>query len=57
MFLHKSIDNTNKEDVEAKKFSNLPNLAKTDEKSLSFDNKIRYKSNKLIVLDKYLTRK
>ncbi len=57
VFLHKSVDNTNKEDVEAKKFSNLPKLGKVDEKSLSFDKKIRYKSNILIVLDKYLTRK
>ena len=57
MFLHQSVDNINKEDVEAKKFSNLPNLAKTDEKLLSFYNKIRYKSNLLNAIDKYLFRK
>ena len=41
----------------AKKFSNLPNLAKADDKSLSVIDKTRYKSNILIILDKYLIRK
>ncbi len=56
VFLHQSIDNTKKVS-EAKKFSNLSNLAKADEKSLSFNDKVRYKSNILIVLDKYLARR
>ena len=56
VFLHQSIDNTKKVS-EAKKFSNLHDLGFADEKSLSFTDKVRYKSNILIVLDKYLIRK
>ena len=56
VFLHQSIDNTKKVEM-AKKFSNLSNLAKADDKSLSVSNKTRYKSNILIVLDKHLIRK
>jgi len=56
VFLHQSIDNTKKVEM-AKKFSNLPNLGFADEKSLSFSDKVRYKSNLLVVLDKNLIRK
>lgn len=56
VFLHQSVDNTRKVEM-AKKFSNLSNLGLADEKTLSSSEKVRYKSNLLIILDKFLVRK
>ena len=56
VYLHKRVDKSEKVS-EAKKFSRLSDLGKATEGSLSANSTTQYKSNLLLVLDSFMTRK